>query len=606
MDKEEFTFTVRNADTDEVLTIAEATSKFGVMTLDAAEAKRNSHIHIASRNSDVDDIINDNKAYYDAKDGFSLSNPVADSKYIPLSIPTGGRITFRSIKAIGSSKDPDDKEYNIYILDVHCAIASPSSWYVYRRYSQFTSLSDKLRSEGYIVPLLTTRLLDRVTKHSLDFLRERRQSLEQWLISLAIQHESRGTKDPQNNAHYRAFLTDDANERPNPFTLVWPDHISGNSGLIAESKTADSDAAGSKYDKSKVTIEDFELIRVIGKGSFGKVTLVKKKDNSKMYAMKVLSKSNVAKRKQVEHTRTERRVLATINHPFIVKLHYAFQTDSKLYFVLDYAAGGELFFHLSRMKKFPEHLTRFYCAEISLALDCLHANDIVYRDLKPENILLDGEGHIKLADFGLAKEGVSEAAEGAHSLCGTPEYLSPEVLDRQGHGTAVDWWNLGMVTYEMLTGLPPWYTTDREKLFDRLRHAPLKFPFYVNRPAASFIQALLNRNPIERLGASGGSQVKNHPFFSSIDWDAMMRREVTPPFNPCRNQDISDSDNFEKEFTNMPVNSIDEGSTPSSRLSSPTYSDNDSETFLNFTYEEESVLTRELEARSASRDSIRK
>ncbi len=206
----------------------------------------------------------------------------------------------------------------------------------------------------------------------------------------------------------------------------------------------------------------------------------------------------------------------------------------------------------------------------------------------------------------MAKEGVSEAAEGAHSLCGTPEYLSPEVLDRQGHGTAVDWWNLGMVTYEMLTGLPPWYTTDREKLFDRLRHAPLKFPFYVNRPAASFIQALLNRNPIERLGSSGGSQVKNHPFFSSIDWDAMMRREVTPPFNPCRNQDISDSDNFEKEFTNMPVNSIDEGSTPSSRLSSPTYSDNDSETFLNFTYEEESVLTRELEARSASRDSIRK
>ena len=174
------------------------------------------------------------------------------------------------------------------------------------------------------------------------------------------------------------------------------------------------------------------------------------------------------------------------------------------------------------MKKFPEHLTRFYCAEIALALDCLHSNDIVYRDLKPENILLgktnttpfsrnvtysltyqlDGEGHIKLADFGLAKEGVSEAAEGAHSLCGTPEYLSPEVLDRQGHGTAVDWWNLGMVTYEMLTGLPPWYTTDREKLFDRLRHAPLKFPFYVNRPAASFIQALLNRNPIERLGSA--------------------------------------------------------------------------------------------------------
>jgi serine/threonine protein kinase len=142
------------------------------------------------------------------------------------------------------------------------------------------------------------------------------------------------------------------------------------------------------------------------------------------------------------------------------------------------------------MKKFPEHMARFYSAEITLALDTMHEHGVVYRDLKPENILLDGEGHIKLADFGLAKEGVHEAAEGAHSLCGTPEYLSPEVLDRQGHGTAVDWWNLGMVLYEMLTGLPPWYTTDRDKLFERLRSAPLKFPFYVSRPAASIIQVL--------------------------------------------------------------------------------------------------------------------
>ena len=172
-----------------------------------------------------------------------------------------------------------------------------------------------------------------------------------------------------------------------------------------------------------------------------------------MYAMKVLSKTNIVKRKQVEHTRTERSVLGTINHPFIVRLHYAFQTEDKLYFVLDYSAGGELFYHLSRMKKFNEATTRFYCAEITLALEELHAHDVVYRDLKPENILLDGEGHIKLVDFGLAKEGVHEPAEGANSLCGTPEYLSPEVLNRQGHGTAVDWWNLGMVTYEMLTGL---------------------------------------------------------------------------------------------------------------------------------------------------------
>jgi serine/threonine protein kinase len=255
----------------------------------------------------------------------------------------------------------------------------------------------------------------------------------------------------------------------------------------------------------------------------------------------------------VEHTKTERRVLGNINHPFIVKLHYAFQTHNKLYFVLDYAAGGELFFHLSRMKKFPEHMTRFYAAEIALALDALHANGVVYRDLKPENILIDAEGHIKLADFGLAKEGVMEAAEGAHSLCGTPEYLSPEVLDRQGHGTAVDWWNLGMVTFEMLTGLPPWYTTDRQKLFDRIRHAPLKFPYYVSRAAASFISGLLNRNPQERLGAGGGGEVCGHPFFAPIDFKSLLLRELAPPFDPCRGSgsDTTDTTNFESEFTSM-------------------------------------------------------
>lgn len=185
-----------------------------------------------------------------------------------------------------------------------------------------------------------------------------------------------------------------------------------------------------------------------------------------------------------------------------------------------------------------------------------------------------------MADFGLAKEGVSEAAEGAHSLCGTPEYLSPEVLDRQGHGTAVDWWNLGMVAYEMLTGLPPWYTTDREKLFDRLRNAPLKFPFYVSRTAASLIQGLLNRNPSQRLGAGGGKEVMAHPFFACIDFEALIRKEIPPPFNPCRNQDEINSDNFEDEFKSMPVHSVDDSKAESLIT----------ENFLNFTFEEESML----------------
>ncbi|GAB9473062.1 Agc protein kinase, partial [Globisporangium polare] len=213
----------------------------------------------------------------------------------------------------------------------------------------------------------------------------------------------------------------------------------------------------------KVCLEDFTLIRVIGKGSFGKVTLVRKKTNSKIFAMKILSKAHLLKRKQVEHTKTERRVLSVASHPFIVGLHYAFQTQAKLYFVLDYCPGGELFFHLSRMGKFDETMSRFYAAELVVALEHLHSLGVVYRDLKPENILLDEMGHIKLADFGLAKDEVTEIDSGATSLCGTPEYLAPEVLARKGHGTAVDWWGLGMVLYEMLTGLPPWYTRNRQE-----------------------------------------------------------------------------------------------------------------------------------------------
>jgi len=195
---------------------------------------------------------------------------------------------------------------------------------------------------------------------------------------------------------------------------------------------------------------------------FGKVVLVVKKagrDASNLYAMKILHKENVVNKKQVEHTLTERSVLGKMNHPFIVKLHYAFQTDKKLHFVLDYCAGGELFFHLGKAGRFTEEQGRFYAAEMTLALGHLHSHGVVYRDLKPENILFEATGHLKLADFGLSKEGV-ESTQGSHSFCGTPEYLAPEVLNRTGHGTAVDWWSLGALLYEMLTGLPPWFSQD--------------------------------------------------------------------------------------------------------------------------------------------------
>ena len=183
-----------------------------------------------------------------------------------------------------------------------------------------------------------------------------------------------------------------------------------------------------------------------------------------------------------------------------MQLHFAFQSKEKLYFVLDYQ-GGELFFHLGKHGRFSERWAKLWAAEIILALEHLHCRGVVYRDLKPENILFDSEGHIKLADFGLSKEGVNDSTEGAHSFCGTPEYLAPEVLNRKGHGTAVDFWSLGMVLYEMLTGLPPWYTKNRRKLFDRLRNAPLRFPPHVSVEARSVLRGLLCREPSERLDA---------------------------------------------------------------------------------------------------------
>ena len=564
---------VKNLDTDEIVDVDNALRAFNMLSVSDSAAKDTDYSdekYSLSKSEENEDY------YFDSNEWVSTLAK-AEYSYIPPSIPSGGRLQFVRISAIGSAQDSNHKVYTVFYLDVKCNVASPSSWTVYRRYSQFRRLSDVMRSNGYIVPILPPKKL--LGTQEPEFLRRRKDDLSGWLHQIEEQHSSNaGSKNPQQHDLYRLFLTEDANCPPRPLTRIFPDVA------MAESKEeSKQDISGNIKSKARVGIDDFELVRVIGKGSFGKVTLVRKKMDQKLYAMKVLSKSNIIKRKQVEHTRTERRVLGAINHPYIVKLHYAFQTNEKLFFVLDYAAGGELFFHLSRMKKFPETYARFYAAEISLALDELHLHGVVYRDLKPENILLDGEGHIKLADFGLAKENITEAAEGAHSLCGTPEYLSPEVLDRQGHGTAVDWWNLGMVTYEMLTGLPPWYTQDKEKLFERLRKAPLKFPYYVSKPAASLIQGLLNRNPQERLGAGGGSEVKAHIFFASVDWDALTRGAVAPPFNPLRNQEAEDTQNFEKEFTSLPVQSIDDSTVErAERINS--------ETFQNFTFEEESFL----------------
>jgi serum/glucocorticoid-regulated kinase 2 len=194
-----------------------------------------------------------------------------------------------------------------------------------------------------------------------------------------------------------------------------------------------------------VTMDDFTLLKVLGKGSYAKVILVRKKTNDRLYAMKILKKKHIEKKKQEFHIQTERNVLVEMDHPFVIKLYYSFQTPEKLFFVLDFCPGGELFGLLSKKSRFSEEQAKFYAAQMVLAIEYLHSKDIIYRDLKPENVLLDAQGYIRLTDFGLSKMFMS--SNDALSICGTPEYLAPEILFKEGHGKPVDWWCLGSIIF---------------------------------------------------------------------------------------------------------------------------------------------------------------
>lgn len=315
-----------------------------------------------------------------------------------------------------------------------------------------------------------------------------------------------------------------------------------------------SDSFYQKAPISAPRLDSFKMIKVVGKGSFGKVFLVREIKTAEMFALKVLRKDNIIKRNQVEHTRTERSVLGYVNHPFIVGLKMAFQSKDKLYFVLDYCAGGELFFHLSKVGKFSEPRASFYAAEIVLALEYIHQLDIVYRDLKPENVLLDARGHVRLTDFGLSKEGITNSSSGANSFCGTPEYLAPEILNRQGHGRAVDWWSLGALLYEMLTGLPPFYCRDRERLFEKIRRGHLEYPRTLSARSQHLLRGLLTKDPVKRLGsgADDAGPIKSHPFFERTHWEKLTKGDVPPPWDPQINNSL-DTSQFDEEFTNMPI-----------------------------------------------------
>ncbi|XP_030665818.1 ribosomal protein S6 kinase alpha-2 isoform X1 [Nomascus leucogenys] len=301
----------------------------------------------------------------------------------------------------------------------------------------------------------------------------------------------------------------------------------------------------------KADPSQFELLKVLGQGSYGKVFLVRKvkgPDAGQLYAMKVLKKATLKVRDRVR-SKMERDILAEVNHPFIVKLHYAFQTEGKLYLILDFLRGGDLFTRLSKEVMFTEEDVKFYLAELALALDHLHSLGIIYRDLKPENILLDEEGHIKITDFGLSKEAIDHDKR-AYSFCGTIEYMAPEVVNRRGHTQSADWWSFGVLMFEMLTGSLPFQGKDRKETMALILKAKLGMPQFLSGEAQSLLRALFKRNPCNRLGAGtdGVEEIKRHPFFVTIDWNTLYRKEIKPPFKPAVGRP-EDTFHFDPEFT---------------------------------------------------------
>ncbi|KAI0270055.1 Pkinase-domain-containing protein [Gloeopeniophorella convolvens] len=308
-----------------------------------------------------------------------------------------------------------------------------------------------------------------------------------------------------------------------------------------------------------LTIDDFELITVIGKGSFGKVMQVRKRDTQRIYALKTIRKAHIVDRGEITHTLAERLVLSRITSPFIVPLKFSFQSEQKLYLVLAFVNGGELFHHLQREQKFNEERSRFYSAELLLALEHLHDLDVVYRDLKPENILLDYTGHIALCDFGLCKLNMKDN-DMTNTFCGTPEYLAPEILNGAGYNRTIDWWTLGVLLYEMLVGLPPFYDEITDKMYEKILRDPLVFPEEVAPHARSILTGLLTRDPAQRLGVNGAEEIKRHPFFAKIDWRRLAQKKIHPPFKPSVSSPV-DVSNFDTVFTaEQPLDSVVEGS----------------------------------------------
>lgn len=339
-------------------------------------------------------------------------------------------------------------------------------------------------------------------------------------------------------------MTDSMASNYNTYPTSVPEKTSVAMRKIQQPQKVVQQQTRSTVSKGKYSLVDFQILRTLGTGSFGRVYLVRSVHNNRYYAIKVLKKAQIVKMKQVEHTNDERRMLKIVEHPFLIRMWGTFQDSSSVFMVMDFIEGGELFSLLRKSQRFPNPVAKFYAAEVTLALEYLHSHDIIYRDLKPENILLDKNGHIKITDFGFAKE----VKDVTWTLCGTPDYIAPEVVTTKPYNMSVDWWSLGVLIFEMLTGYTPFYDKTPMKTYENILHGEVRYPANLNPDVLDLMQRLITKDLSRRLGnlQGGSADVKAHPWFSEVIWDKLLSKDIETPYEPPIQSGVGDTSLFDR------------------------------------------------------------